>query len=85
MRWRLLFGGRLDRVRGRLAGQGRHLRLGQAQFVAPALDVQPGRPTLPPAGQGRGVKAQRVEQRSEEFLEDRLARLRALLLLYWFT
>jgi hypothetical protein len=69
------------------AGLGRSddLRLGQPQFVAPALDVQPGRPALPPAGQGGGVEAQRVEQIPENLIGNRLARLRALLLLYWFT
>ena len=42
--------------------------LGQPQFVAPALDMQAGRPTLPPAGQGGGVEAQRVEQIPENFI-----------------
>ena len=50
-----------------------------------ALDVQPGRPALPPAGQGVGLEAQRVEQVPENLIGNRLARLRALLLLYWFT
>ena len=66
-------------------GRGDDLRLAQPQFVAPALDVQPGRPALPPAGQGGGVEAQRVEQFSENLIGNALARLRALLLLYWFT
>ena len=60
-------------------------RLGQAQFVAPALDVQPGGPALPPAGQSGGVQAQRCQQVPENLIGNRLARLRALLLLYWFT
>ena len=66
-------------------GRGDDFRLGQTQFVAPALDVQPGRPALPPAGQGGGIEAQRRDQLSENLIGNRLARLRALLLLYWFT
>ena len=66
-------------------GRGDNLRLGQAKLVAPALDVQPGRPALPPAGQGGGVEAQRCQQVPENFLGNAFARLRALLLLYWFT
>ena len=66
-------------------GRSDNLRLGQAQLVAPALDVQPGRPALPPAGQGGGVEAQRAEQVPENLIGYAFARLRALLLLYWFT
>ena len=66
-------------------GSGDDLRLGQPQLVAPALDVQPGRPALPPAGQGDGVEAQRLKQIPEDLIGNRSARLRALLLLYWFT
>jgi len=69
----------------RVFGRGDDLRLGQPQFVAPALDVQPGWPALPPTGQGGGVEAQRIEQLTENLIGNRLARLRALLLLYWFT
>jgi hypothetical protein len=61
------------------------LRLAEPQLVTPALDVEAWRPALPPAGEGAGVEAQRCEQVPEEFLGDRLARLRVLLLLYWFT
>ena len=61
------------------------LCLGQPQFVTPALDVQPRRPALPPAGQSDGVEAQRCQQLPENLIGNRLARLRALLLLYWFT
>ena len=61
------------------------LRLGQAKFVAPALDVQPRRPALPPAGQGGGIEAQRCQQFPENLIGYACARLRALLLLYWFT
>ena len=65
--------------------RGDDLRLGQAQLVPPALDVQPGWPALPPAGQGVGVEAECCEQVPENLIGNRLARLRALLLLYWFT
>ena len=37
-------------------GRGDDLSLGQAQFVAPALDVQPGQPAFTPAGQGAGSR-----------------------------
>jgi hypothetical protein len=72
-------------IRAASPGDGDNLVLAEPQLVAPALDVEPWRPALPPAGQGIGVEAQRCEQVSEEILGDRLARLRALLLLYWFT
>ena len=66
-------------------GGGDDLGLGQPQLVAPALDVQPGRPAFPPAGQGVGVEAQRVQQVPKNRIGNRLARLRALRLLYGFT
>ena len=61
------------------------LRGGEPQLVAPTLDVQPGWPALPPARQGGCIEAQRVEQLAEKLIRDRRARLRVLLLLYWFT
>jgi hypothetical protein len=66
-------------------GRGDDLRLGQAQLVTPALDMQPGRPALPPAGQGGGVEAECREQLPENLIGYARARLRALLLLYWFS
>jgi hypothetical protein len=49
-------------------GRGDDLRLGQPQLVAPALDVQPWRPALPPAGQGGWVEAQRCQQIPENLI-----------------
>ena len=54
----------------------------EAQIVAPAANMLAGWPALPPAGQGGGVEAQRLEQLFEKIIRNGLARLRALLLLY---
>ena len=69
----------------RCLGHGKDRVFVEAQIVTPAPDMLAGRPALPPAGQGSGVQAQRPEQFPEKLLGDGLARLRALLLLYWFT
>ena len=66
-------------------GQRHDFRLGQPEVIAPALDVQPWRPALPPAGQGSGIEAQCCQHVSEKLIRDRRAGLRALLLLYRFT
>jgi hypothetical protein len=48
--------------------------------------VGPGWPALPPNGQiAVGIDAQRSQQLLEKSIKLSLARLRALLLLYWFT
>ena len=59
---------------------------GQAEVIAPAADMGPGWPVLPPGGQGTvGIKAQRFQQFCEKMIETDLARWRILLLLYWFV
>jgi len=57
----------------------------QAKIVAPAADVFPRWPPLPPARQvGLGLVAQRPEKLFEEIFGNLRARPRALLLLYSF-
>ena len=76
--------GRVGVPRGR--GRRNDLRLGQTKIDLPPPDVFPGRPALPPAGQGAArIEAQRREQRAKKIFIAARARLRALLLLYWFT
>ena len=61
------------------------VHLAEPELIPPALDVQTGWPALPPPGQGGRIEAQRREQVPEKPIRDALARLRALLLLYWFS
>ena len=72
-------------VSARIFGHSEDRIFVEAQIVAPAADMLAGRPALLPAGQGGGIVVPGPDQFPEEFLGDRLARLRALLLLYWFT
>ena len=59
--------------------------LGEAEIIDPAADMGSGWPALPPGGQGAvRIKAQRGQQLCEETIKIDLARLRILLLLYWF-
>ena len=59
---------------------------GQAEVIDPAANVRPCWPALPP-GRERlvGIDAQRLQQLCEEPIKLGIARLRVLLLLYWFT
>jgi hypothetical protein len=59
--------------------------LGQPEVIDPSPNVQLRWPALPPAGQGVGVEAQRQKQLCKELIKIGIARLRVLLLLYWFT
>ena len=61
------------------------LILAQPQLFAPALDMQPWGPALPPSGQCSGIEAQRVQQHCEKPIKIGIARLRILLLLYRST
>jgi len=61
-------------------------RLRQPEIIDPAAHIGPCWPALPPGGQGGvGGEAQRDEQFCEKPIKINLARLRVLLLLYWFT
>ena len=58
----------------------------QPEIIYPAAHMGAGGPALPPGRQGSiGGKAQRREQFCEEPIKFGLARMRFLLLLYWFT
>ena len=59
---------------------------GQPEIIEPAAHMQPGGPALPPGGERLvGIEAQRTQQLCEEPIKIGIARLRVLLLLYWFT
>ena len=58
----------------------------QPKVIPPAPNMFPGRPALPPTGQGcLMVKAQRLKKLFKKISTEGFARSRVLLLLYWFT
>ena len=59
--------------------------LREPEVVNPAAHMGPGRPALPPGGEGCIVgKAQRREKLNKKPIKITIARSRVLLLLYWF-
>ena len=60
--------------------------LGQPEIIAPTAHMGPGWPALPLGGEDAvRIKAQRGQQLCEKMIKIDLARLRILLLLYWFS